>query len=166
MKTKQTNKSGLPPIMSQGSVKFSGTDRHKIIANQLKNCYAADENPLPIDDDLFEEAISDLYRDSYSDANAGYWVNYDNSFDEKELFDAIHSLKIRKNAGPMGIQAKTVKEHHQRLLLPILSTFNIALNRGRIPAEWKQTYNVPIPEKGIRWTSLTTVTINAAETTR
>lgn len=119
-----------------------------MIAKQLESCYAADANPLPIDDELFEEAISDIYRDHYSAANVGCWGNYDNSSDEKELFDAIHSLKIRKDAGPMGIQAKTVKEHQQRLLLPILSTFNIALNRGRIPGDRKQTYVVPIPKNG------------------
>lgn len=64
------------------------------------------------------------------------------------MHKAINGLSILKDCGPMGIQDSYIK-HNSSIIAPVLlDMFNLILENGIFPENWKQSFITPIPKKG------------------
>ena len=72
----------------------------------------------------------------------------DMPFTEKEVIEAINSLKNNKSPGPDGYINEMFKHGKYYLLKPITKLFNIILRTNKIPQSWKHGFLTVIYKSG------------------
>ena len=65
-----------------------------------------------------------------------------------EILKIIKSLKNGKAPGPDGITSTMLKHTAAQVAFPLALVFNISLNEGKIPDDWKRANVVPIHKSG------------------
>ncbi len=69
------------------------------------------------------------------------------TFSEEEVFNRLRNLDISKSNGPDGIPARLLKECCQEIAPSLCTLFNLSLQTGRIPSEWKSADVTPVHKK-------------------
>ena len=69
------------------------------------------------------------------------------TFSEEEVFNRLRNLDIFKSNGPDGIPARLLKECCQEIAPSLCTLFNLSLQTGRIPSEWKSADVTPVHKK-------------------
>ena len=62
----------------------------------------------------------------------------------------INSMKENKSPGVDGISPKILKETVEQISLPLAHVFNMSLQEGIVPLEWKEANIIPLLKKGSR----------------
>ena len=63
----------------------------------------------------------------------------------------LEAIKSHKAPGPDGIPANRLLKYYAAELAPVLShTYQASLNHGRVPANWKHAWVMPVYKKGSR----------------
>ena len=62
----------------------------------------------------------------------------------------IKTMKDNKSPGVDGIPPKLLKEIVEHISTPLAKVFNLSLEEGIVPAEWKEANNTPLFKKGSR----------------
>lgn len=73
------------------------------------------------------------------------------SFDDisvDTVFRHLSSLDVRKSAGPNGLSARFLKEIAVEIAAPLAHLYNLSLQQGIVPREWKQSHITPVHEGG------------------
>ena len=73
------------------------------------------------------------------------------SITEEDLLQKLSTLNTGKAMGPDKIHTWILKEGRQGLCKPLTMLFNLSLNSGNLPIEWKQALVTPIFKKGSRF---------------
>ena len=60
----------------------------------------------------------------------------------------INNMKENKSPGVDGIAPKILKETVEQICAPLAHVFNISLQEGIVPFEWKEANIIPILKKG------------------
>ena len=96
-----------------------------------------------------DNSDSDLQRKLQEIQNTfDQFVDLDNPFTEKEVVEAINSLKNNKSPGPDGYINEMFKHGKFYLLKPITKLFNIVLQTHTVPNEWKKGFLTVIYKSG------------------
>ena len=62
----------------------------------------------------------------------------------------INNIKENKSPGVDGIAPKILKETVEQICTPLAHLFNMSLQEGIVPFEWKEANNIPLFKKGSR----------------
>ena len=62
----------------------------------------------------------------------------------------INNMKENKSSGVDGISPKIVKETVEQISTPLANGFNMSLQEGIVPFEWKEANIIPLFKKGSR----------------
>ena len=62
----------------------------------------------------------------------------------------INNMKENKLAGVDGISPKILKETVDQISRPLANVFNMSLQEGSVPSEWKEANSIPLLKKGSR----------------
>ena len=62
----------------------------------------------------------------------------------------INNMKENKSPGVDGIAPKTLKEIVEQICTPLAHVFNMSLQEGIVPLEWKEANVIPLFKKGSR----------------
>ena len=62
----------------------------------------------------------------------------------------INNMKENKSPGVDGISPKIRKETAQQISMPLAHVFNMSLQEGIVPLEWKEANIIPLFKKGSR----------------
>ena len=62
----------------------------------------------------------------------------------------INNMKENKSPGVDGISPKILKETVEQISTPLAHVFNISLQEGIVPLEWKEANIIPLFKKGSR----------------
>ena len=62
----------------------------------------------------------------------------------------IKTMEDNKSPGVDGIPPKLLKEIVEQISTPLAKVFNLSLEEGIVPAEWKEANNTPLFKKGSR----------------
>ena len=62
----------------------------------------------------------------------------------------INNMKENKSPGVDGIAAKILKETVEQICTPLAHVFNMSLQEGIVPLEWKEANSLPLFKKGSR----------------
>ena len=62
----------------------------------------------------------------------------------------INNMKKSHHAGVDGIAPKTLKEIVEQMCTPLAHVFNLSLQEGIVPLEWKEANSIPLFKKGSR----------------
>ena len=65
-----------------------------------------------------------------------------------DVLKHLRAIKANKACGPDDISARILKEAATELAIPLYIIFNLSLNSGEIPDDWKSAYVVPIFKGG------------------
>lgn len=98
---------------------------------------------------MFTEQAMDLYRVEYKTTHERLWDQYINWFTIDQVTEAIMSLHDKKDPGPIGITASFLKHNCNSIAPVLLNMFNIMMETGYVPEEWKNSFLLPIPKKGV-----------------
>ena len=130
----------------------SKTKPKETIANLLK-----DDGTLTEDDIGKAKVLSDFFESvftkedlenipDFTHPNTNLLTNL--TICEKDLIDALKSLKVCKSPGPDGIHPRVLKELANELAPPLLKLFNKTVKVGKLPKSWKTAEVRPIFKKG------------------
>ena len=59
----------------------------------------------------------------------------------------INNMKENKPPGVDGISPKILKENVEQIITPLAHVFNMSLQEGTIPLEWKEATIIPLLKK-------------------
>ena len=76
------------------------------------------------------------------------FTELDFAITEKEIVDAIHSLKNKKACGPDSIINEMIKASQSFLIKSLKKAFNLILSLGNYPKLWAEGYIIPIFKNG------------------
>ena len=62
----------------------------------------------------------------------------------------INNMKENKSPGVDGISPKILKETVEQISKPLAHVFNMPLQEGIVPLEWKEANIIPLFKKGSR----------------
>ena len=62
----------------------------------------------------------------------------------------INNMKDNKSPGVDGIAAQILKETVEQISMPLAHVFNMSLQEGIVPLEWKEANVIPLFKKGSR----------------
>ena len=62
----------------------------------------------------------------------------------------IKKMKDNKSPGVDGIPPKLLKEIVEQISTPLVKLFNLSLEEGIVPLEWKEANSTPLFKKGSR----------------
>ena len=62
----------------------------------------------------------------------------------------INNMKENKSPGVDGISTKILKETVEQISMPLAHVFNMSLQEGIVPLEWKEANIIPLFKKGSR----------------
>ena len=68
--------------------------------------------------------------------------------DEGSVFKYLDSINVNKSLGPDEIHGKIIYELRHELVGPLTRLFNLSLNSGYIPQDWKNANVIPLFKKG------------------
>ncbi|XP_028399956.1 uncharacterized protein LOC114523279 [Dendronephthya gigantea] len=110
------------------------------------------------------EAFNDYFFSSFTSTNSDELflpdvdVGPDSSFTElvldtivltsEEVATILHKLDTNKAHGPDGIPARLLKECADEIAPSLCSLFNLSLQTGYLPLQWKLAHVVPVHKKG------------------
>ena len=66
------------------------------------------------------------------------------------LANKINNMKNNKSPGVDGIAPKILKETVEQISKPLAHVFNMSLQEGIVPLEWKEANIIPLLKKGSR----------------
>ena len=66
----------------------------------------------------------------------------------------INNMKENKSPGVDGISPKIMKEIVEPISMPLAHVFNMSLQEGIVPLEWKEANIIPLFKKKVQETSL------------
>lgn len=151
MKEKRKPVQKLPIRMTHQGHSLYGAARAEKLAEFLESCFFPSLMQFSQNFDEFDEQIGDIYRQSYSNEHTNLWNDYSNEFRIQDVQRAINELSVKKDCGPMGIPTIMIK-YNAEVIAPILKNiFDVILSSGRMPADWKESYLIPIPKRAIPW---------------
>jgi len=67
---------------------------------------------------------------------------------ENKVRNELSKLKVNKSEGPDDIHAKLLYELGDQLAAPLTKMFNLSLNTGIVPQDWKDANVTPLHKKG------------------
>ena len=70
---------------------------------------------------------------------------------KRGVWKQLHNLKPNKAAGPDGISPRVYKELASVLAGPLTSLFQLSLDKGMVPSDWKKATVCPIFKKGEKY---------------
>lgn len=144
MKNRSKANSSLPIVMYNNERQFIGSARFNAIASQLESAFTKDDT-FSADS---AQKIEQIYEENYDDQYIENWNEYSDSFTLGEVVEAIKSLNLKTDTGPMLISAQFIKNNLDVTAPFLTKFFNAILLSGIIPLEWKKSFIVPIPKKG------------------
>lgn len=148
MSSKLKLKSRLPATMLKNDTPLVGNERIAAIAESLKSAFITHDQPFPADIEARRHQLVDIFNINYSNQHDELWAGYIDEFTIDEIHSAIKKLKLRKDPGPMRISAEYIK-YNCLIIAPLLrNMFNVIMQSGYIPNDWKRSYIIPIPKKG------------------
>ena len=68
----------------------------------------------------------------------------------EEVASKINNMKENKSPGIDGISPKILKETVEQISKPLAHVFNLSLQEGIVPLEWKEANSIPLFQKGLR----------------
>ena len=72
----------------------------------------------------------------------------DSRITEAKITEKIKNLKENSAAGPDGIGPRFLKSTVKEIVKPLCKVFNLSLNTGKVPKDWKHARVTPIFKKG------------------
>ena len=70
------------------------------------------------------------------------------TIDQEDILRHINKLENTHSAGPDEIPSTLVKKCATSLVTPLLTIFNMSLEQGQFPSEWKRAFITPIHQDG------------------
>ena len=68
----------------------------------------------------------------------------------EKVANKINNMKENKSPGVDGIAPKILKETVEQMCTPLSHVFNMSLQEGIVPLEWKEANMIPLFKKGSR----------------
>ena len=112
--------------------RMTAQDMAEIFAVQYAETYAPDLEPIPVIDDKASNP----------------WLDDDISPNEVKEF--LHILNFNKSPGPDGIHPLVLKELADVIAMPLTVLFNMSIQCGKLPSEWKTAVIKPMYKSGSR----------------
>ena len=69
---------------------------------------------------------------------------------EKQVLKQLEKMKINKSPGPDNLYPRILKNVKEKIAKPLTIIFNISLQQGLVPKDWKKANVTPIFKKGCR----------------
>ena len=69
------------------------------------------------------------------------------TFSKEDILNFLSNLDVSKSSGPDDIPARLLKECREQIIPSICKLFNLSLNTGCVPSEWKSAHVTPIHKK-------------------
>lgn len=148
VRTKRISRTGMPTAMQYLGTLYYGNDRFVVLCSFLQSCFRNSSTEFSHDYNIFNEQALDLYRIEYKSTHEALWNQYINWFNIDQVTEAIMSLNDKKDPGPMGITAGFFKHNCLHIAPVLLNIFNVMLETGFVPEQWKNSYLLPIPKMG------------------
>ena len=105
-----------------------------IIADSFNNFFASN----------FTDSSNPELLDTWCQGHHGFPFLSQANTSSYEIFKIIRSLKNGKAPGPDGITSTMLKHTAAQVAFPLSLIFNISLDEGKIPDDWKKANVVPI----------------------
>ena len=94
----------------------------------------------------FNTSITPLTEEDFRNIHCPDSFPEDLLCSEDQILDMLASLDTTKSNGPDNISARMLKSTAASIAPSVAALFNLSLQLGRIPKEWKKSRVVPIPK--------------------
>ena len=145
--------------------KFWGYVKSKSnIKNTMGNIKVCDSNgkaDIIVDDERKSNVFADYFSTVFSHEpdteidklhNINYQYNMsDLNISRDTVQDKLSNLRIDKSPGPDNIHPRVLKELQDQLSVPTAKLYNVSLQTGKLPEEWRQSTITAIHKKGQGW---------------
>ena len=122
----------IPPPLYHENTYEKPTDKAKLFNDFLASQSKLNDEGVDLPDNLPDENINIL----------------DNiQLTQKDVYDVLNSLDTSKSSGPDSISPKMLKIGAEGLSYPLCKIFNLSLELGKFPANWKKANITPIHKK-------------------
>ena len=127
-------KCGVAPLLSdvhdENSLKFSDNEKANILQRQFTNVYTREpEEDMPSFDERTDSLLQELH------------------ITEEMISKQLNSLNVNKSCGPDNVHACILRELADQVAGPLTYLFNLTIENGIIPIDWKQSFVSPIYNK-------------------
>ena len=119
-------------LTSTNGERMTAKDMAEIFAVQYAETYAPDLEPIPMVDDKASSP----------------WL--DDVISLNEVKEFLHTLNTNKSPGPDGIHPLVLKELADVIAMPLTVLFNMSIQCGKLPSEWKTAVIKPMYKSGSR----------------
>ena len=138
VKSKRCDYNGISVLKVDNDIYTCDKDKAKVLNDQFSSVFKSDSYSAA------DVNINDKYNLNKSVNN----ILTDISIGANSVYKSLKRLDCSKAVGPDGIPTKVLKEAASELALPLSDLFNLTLQTGEIPQEWKLADIVPIFKKG------------------
>lgn len=131
-------KGGFEPKVTFKGKAFSGIDAAEAFAGFFSS--------------VFLPEIPQLNAELAGDSDSSCDSKYVNIFQitQKDVLEGINKLKPGSSMGPDGFPSVVLKLVSESLCIPLCHIYNVALDSGRYPPQWKLSRVSPIPKSSDR----------------
>ena len=146
----------LNPKKFWGYVK-SKTNTNNAMGN-IKVCNSTGVAEVIVDDERKSNAFADYFSSVFShepdtefDKLLSIKCNYpmsDLKISHSMVLEKLTKLRIDKSPGPDNIHPRVLKELQDQLSIPTAKLYNVSLQTGKLPEEWRQSTITAIHKKG------------------
>ena len=123
--------SGIPSLVALNETAETVDDKADMLAKQYSSVYAVAQ----------DDSLSFSVLDSRMDFT---------SFSETEVLTELTRLNAQKSPGPDNLHPLVLKRLADIICVPLTRLFNISVQEGRLPYEWKQAIISPQHKGGSR----------------
>ena len=133
VKSKLSVKSGIGPLVNNNNeVVADSKGMADLLNNYFSSVYSTESRYVPNVENQCQNSLNNIV------------------FTQQEVKEKIKKLKFGKAPGPDGICTNILKNFSEELILPLCILFQLSLDTGQVPEDWKVAKVVPIFKKGLR----------------
>ena len=135
--SKTTLRSGISPLLKdradKSSIVSKDVEKAEVLQTQFCSVFTHEgDEPLPEFPSRCDNKIDHIH------------------IDESLVLKKLKALNVTKSAGPDGVHPRVLRECAEQVAKPLTEFFQMCVDSGSIPDEWKESIISPIFKKGQR----------------